>query len=554
MLSKLYNAVFETENSNFDINKNFFTVLFNFTSADFCGGQLATNMNRYLPKNSFEECNLELSERTKSDFIAYLEGRNNDSREYNVSTCFTFLFDYNDTDLCKYITDCISVLYEAKFATHNDKVVVMIALPDNMEQTKGYIKSIENADIPENVTLFFFIKAKFSGSQLVDDISGTLLLNSDKQYAIEATHNEAATKQTIATAIQGLYDTGKAMLAQRKKTTWASVTVTYNDDKMDFLRYYMHKLYDNVAQFSKVDMNEVCSKFNESHLINDRTAPAVINALHQKLMHAIEVTPKVNTVNTDESMSLITYFNSAYGRDGNGGDKIVELTLKVNLRNHNIFNNQMVADAAEHIYSIATQYHSNNIQAEIISALDRYLESLKNTGRASRERVYDFAQKQHSVKDALPEFVKKYITYDDNLKQYDFWRKVREYILHNQSIFGEKDKICSAMSNDFSKNRNRLNYFKEMGITDNYPSFPAKVLLQPESNKTFCMSLREAYNKHLSNVSDNSAKIPRNAKSFDPFFEVNPSFRCDYNYVFTVGNTFSVMINHRIGQYFMFGD
>ncbi len=555
MLTKLYNAVFETENSGFDMHNHFYTVLLNFTDDDFCGGQIGTSMNRYLSKNSYEICRLPLSDRTKTDLMGYLETRHADAREYSISTCFTLLLDYKDTDLSGYIKDCVELMYEANFVSNRDKVVVMAAFPDDTALATSYIKKLESAVNNTDVEFYFFIKGKYTASQLVDDISGTMLLNSDKNIYSKAVNNFAATKQAVDTAVMAFPEAGRQKIQQMKKMMWSTVTVSYNDDKMDFLRYYMHRLYDNAACFSNVNLEDVCSKFYEMHLhtahSDDR---AYLNALINKLYYAVKITPKVNNISTDEPMSLNNYFNAVYAKEGFGGSKVVELTLKVNLKKHNSFTYQLVLEAANHLYSIATQYHSNDIQTEIFTALDRYLEKLENMRLEKRKELNQKMDKSTDVQSAMRAFVEEYVEYDDFFKKQEFWREVMMYIRRNASVFSGYEKQCCEMLDAFNKNKAKLNYYAEMNVKDNFGAFSAKTLLYPEQDERFCNMLRAAYSRYLNDVSENAPVIPRSNRSFDVFFNVNPGFVHDYPYTFTVGNTFSVVINHRIGQYFMFGE
>lgn len=551
MLTKLYNTVFEAESSSFDINKNYYSVILNFTDPSFGGGQLSSNMNRYLPKNSYEEASFTISPRTQTELMSFLEIRHANAREYSINTCFALIFDYTDTDLCGQVAESVKLLHEANFVSNGDKVVVLAAFPDNDAVAISYIKAIENTYFPDNTEFYFFIKGKYTTSQLVDDISGTLLLISDKSICAQVERNTAATIQAVDTTVQSFPEEGREKIGQQKKIVWSTVNVSYNDDKMDFLRYYMHKLYDNVAQFSKVNMKQVCETFNNTRLTNTNSHD-IKSALHAKLLHAIKVIPKVSTANMDEPNALMNYFNFVYANQGLDGEKVVELTMKVNLKNHNIFNQQMIVEAANTVFNTAIQYHSHNIKEEIFAALENYLKTMADEAEKSRRIIMSDLQITNDIRTAISKYISDYIEYDDKLKKQEFWREVLTYIRRNDDIYGDLNEQCRALSEEFAKNKAKLNYYAEMGFSDNFSSYPAKLLLYPHENKQFCSIIRNAYYNHLNDVAEVAPVIPKNDRVFDIFFNVNSNFIRDYQYNFSVGTTFSVIINQRIGQYFMF--
>ena len=551
MFSKLYSNVFGVDQSSFNASDNYYTVILNFAKNTEYSEQLSSNIGHYINKNAYDERSFELSEAGDEGLGDYLRNRPAYRFGQKVNSNFVLMFDYEENDISSAVCLATDTLACGGFVDHGDKIILIITLPDDDAAATAFLKSLEGNKLRGNVIIYAFSKKKHQNSKLIDNICGVLLINYSKQISNSVSMNFSKTGQVIDANIAAFPTEGQEALKNREKLFWSTIAASYNDDRMDFLRYYIYRLYCNAATIDRFDMSAVCDDF-----FNRQVNVTDTSALRRKLEYAVKMIPKITTAKISEQLALKNYFNQCYDVNGFGGDKVVELTLKVNLRMHKRFTELMVNDGARIVFDVAKQYHSANLYGDVMLHLDNYLKNHEKVIEAKYLDIQRFIQTDNDVESDLPEYIKKYIAYDGELKKQEFWSAVVKYIERNRMNFEDQVETSREMLRKLDEIKRDLAYQNEINLSvDNCPSYSAARLINAADDMEICNVIRNAYDKFLSVYGSDWGKgRVQNQTSFASVFNVVPAFSCDYDYDFSAGGTFSVSIHQRIGKYFVFGE
>ncbi len=547
MYSRLYNKVFGGDNSSFDANENFYTLILNFAGKAEYYEPLKSAMGHYICRNSCEEQMFDLSEVGDNGIGDYMRSRMSNNFGRNINTLYVMMFDYSDRDISAEISQATKSVYGSGAVNNGDRVVITLTVPE--ENGSACLASLGRQPFPENVNFFMFEKSKYTMPKLVDSIIGAILLNSIKSLCSRCMSNVAQTDQIVRNNVSSFPENGKAWVATQPNYFWSTLAAVYNDDKMDFLRYYLLKLYSHAEDFSHFDLADACNTFFATQVdITDKVA------LKRRLEYAIRQIPKVTGTKPLSQTSLQTYFNTCYDRDCYSGDKVVELTLKVNLCRVQIYTQKTVVDAAQMLFENGAQYHSSDIYREIVASLNAYLQRHGNDLKLRYEDLGRFISTDNDVERDLPEYIERYISYDSELKKQEFWGQVFLFIQRNRDNFEQYCAESKALAAKLDSGLRELALQDEVYLgTDSFPSYSAKTLFCADTSPQICENIKIAYERFVEVRGDQSKPNTENRVAIGKCFNVNPSFFCDYSYDFTVGGTFSVRIAQRIGKYFIFG-
>ena len=543
MLNRLYNKAFRVSGVSFDPARNYYTKLMNFVGKSEYGKALSESLHHYIDNNFYEEHDLDFELIVDESFGEKLRADRN-KRRADVS--YMFLFDYEDSDIGTSVCEAVRSILQFKAFRDGDRLSLVITLPNEPNRAKAYIAALEKAQLPDIVTVYFFVKVKYEQKRLIDSICSVLLLNSEKDQCRAFEKNKFDTDREINSIISTFPEEGQKSIFSRPKIFWSAVMSSYNDIKMDFIRYYMYNLCCNAEEISTLDFAKICGDF-----FSRQVATTDVERWVRRLEHAVKMIPRMKSVKIKDDISLDRYFDLMYGSDDSRGCDVVELTLKVNLSKMPTYESAMIEMAANYLFEQMEQYHSDDLYNHITSALDIYREGLDGLIQNSRKRARDAANCDGNVEDELTSYIRLYIKYNDDLKQKAFWTDVANYLKTNREQFEERCAASAQMSFEFEQLKKELRDDEQNFAIKEFPRFPAKKLLNADRENDIGEIIGNEFEKIKAFGSHTSDPKYYENRIYD-FFDISRHFYRDYEYSFSIGGTYTVNITQRIGTYLMF--
>ncbi len=548
MLSKLYNKVFSKEKNNFHPGNTYYTLVLNLSAKTPVYSQLLTDMDRHLGSELYSAYALDAALTEDPNIAASLRGLLTSRFGRNVNTAFYVLIDMADGGNGAAVKRVIDALYDGALVAPGDKVVMIAVLPSETAQAKTGIAALDAYDLQDSVIRYFVSHNRYNQEQVVDDICGIVLLHSNKAVSEEIIRDRIRTENEIRTEIQSFGADGRQKLAASRKTAWSTVVTSYKDNRMSFLKKYLLYLLNRIDRIENFDISGFCHTFFNQHLAQDMAQMLDI------LKKAVDRIPLVASSVKLEDMTLQTYLNLCYSTGGYGGEKILELTLKVNLSRNRRGTQALVKKAAEALLEKMGAYESEDLIGEVISILSDFGQKQKRSCDEKKRMLTQFLETASAGENELDEYIKRYIIYDSELRKKEFWREVSHYIQQNKEDFLAFCMESAARITEIEHLKESLyiidaeDFDAEIGM-----QYPAKVVLDLQDNEELCQQCYLAYVRYESaekeSIDSNTSGVPR---IFDRIYEVHPSFRRDYEYCLDVGNAFSVNVKHRNGNYSVF--
>ena len=172
MLNNYYRTVFQTVDSPFNAENNFFNVILNYSgSAEYNEG-LKREMSHYIGNVAMTEYDLSLEDASDD----YIEGilRERVSSQYGIGydSLYSLIFNYEDTDISDKVVAAVNLikkLISVNILGRNDRVSLIVTLPDN-DSAVSYVKSLEKFGLPSDIMLNIFQKRRYFEQRMINNI------------------------------------------------------------------------------------------------------------------------------------------------------------------------------------------------------------------------------------------------------------------------------------------------------------------------------------------------------------------------------------------------
>ncbi len=534
MINELYSSVFDNQNNTFNARDHFFTVFFNFCGEEF-GKKLDDNFSRYLYRNSYEIHNIGINSNLNNAINKIVNERTNSS-----DTCYVLAFDYSNGDRSDAVKSCFESV--KSILRSSDKALLFLLFPNAVkpDAVNRNVKYIQNLNVDEfRDGAFLNLIVKHSNERrLMEDICGTLLIYTSREKYADFENNWNNISRYIDTITLPELGPEKCenITKKYKPVIWATSTVSFSNVNMLFLCSYMKKLYENRKH---IDVYEIC----KNKVATDRSRTA---ALVNKLKTAISLIPKNSTDSLAREQSLKDYFTKLYGIDG---PKIVELTLKVNLRNEN--RRESFNETVEHIRGEAKRYDSNDIIRNITEGVTNYIEILNDRGNKLSRGIESILDTRNSnIEQSIDNYIRAYISYCDLLDERELWSYVKtKFGIVSKENDNLKD-TCRDLYSSCDNFLRELNGYACVELDDSIAvdSLTAEALNNLTSNSSICESIR----RQVENWNE-PADATSNPDDFNKFFENDAvNFREKFSYNISNGGCFKACVNQIIGKYLLF--
>ncbi len=547
MLSKLYNSVFSEEKKAFYAENHYYTVLLNLLAEEPYSIRLLSDIDRHMVSGQYSAYALDTDLVNDPNIVPSLQGLLMSRLGKNLNNCFCILTDLSSGS-GEAVQKVTEALYAGELVASGDKIVVISVLPADLQQAKAAAMEVEHWELPEGVLYYFASQNRYNREQVVNDICAIVLLHSSKAASEEIARDLNRTKNDIRTEIQGFSPEGQQQIGLRRNIPWSTVVTAYKDNRMVFLKKYLLELLNRVEGIESFDASGFCHTFFNQHSSLDP------GALLDMLKCAVNRIPLTSPPAGPGDMTLQTYLNMCYSTGGYGGEKVLELTLKVNLARNRRSSPAMVKKAAEEIMENMGIYDSDDLVRDVTRALAGYAGQQKKTCDDKKRMLPQFLETASAGENELEEFIKRYISYDFELRKWEFWLEVSQYIQHNREEFAALCAEAAGRTAEMERLKSELytgdagDAGIEIGMT-----YPARVLLAPQESEDFCKRCRGAYARYERTAREYEEEMTANIRrQFDRIYDVHSSFRRDYGYCFDASGAFSINVKHRNGNYLVF--
>ncbi len=546
MLGRLYSKVFCEEKSAFNASSNYYTVILNLSGSLQYHPVLFSCIDRYMGRSSYSVCDLKDILSDESVAVNALNAVMPRMGK-NINTCFVILQDLSFDDRGEDIKKTVDVLCAGGRMTHGDKIVSVTVLPAHTDEARKAISHTEEYDLPDSVIRHYVSHSQYFGERVANDICALVLMHSIKATSDEVKRDFDITGSHIQTEIQSFSEDGRKRMLNRKKLAWSTVIASYSDNKMDFLRRYFLKLIVNAECIEQFDISTFCNAFYHQHFAMDE------REMVDMLRCAVDRMPCVTSAVRRGDTTLQTYLNMCYSTAGYGGEKVLELTLRVNMLKNRQSSLGQIETAAEALMSKMGEYHTEHLADDAIEALRAYVGKQKKIIAHNKRDLAQYIETSNADENELNEYIRRYIRMDRELRKSEFWHKVSLYIQRNREEFEPLCQESAAMIRELEKYKGELHISDSENYGNDYSgTYPAKAILTAYENDAICQQCAAAY-KHYErsmNAQEQPVSIG-NGRVFDEIYQVNACFRRDYVHSFSVNGAFSISIKHRIGNYLM---
>jgi len=548
MLNNYYRTVFQTVDSPFNAENNFYNVILNYSGGAEYNEALKREISHYIGSVAITEYDLSLED-TSDDYIeSILRERVTSQYGIGYDSCYSLIFDYENTDISDKVVAAVNLikkLISVNILGKNDRVSLIVTLPDN-DSASVYMKSLEKAGLPADVMLYVFQKRRYFEQRMINNICSVIMLSSDKSYCMTIENNRRKTDVFVETAISAFPEEGRNQIKQHPEFYWSTISTFYNDDKMDFLRRYLYNICKCSVRYDSVNFANLCDEYFQRQINIPDTG-----SWTRKLEHAIKLIPRcASNVKIDEETTLRGYYELMYGFNGIDA---VELTLKANLTKFLPFTNAVIADAARFIFTDASQYHSTCLFDDVKTMLISLMKHLDGLNKTEYEAIEPFTRNCGNMADVQRDYINKYIQYTVGIRRRMFWEEVYDYISIHRDEFSEYCKVSGDLAANLARTEQELSLSKNIPMGSlSFPKYTAKKIL--ECDPQVCESIMNAYDQIL--MMGTAANVA-SVQQHDPFiglYSGNNNFFQDFDYDFTVRGTYTINVRQRIGKYCLFGD
>ncbi len=541
MFENLYCRAFQTDDSAFDNRKEYFLALLNFISDETLKASVSESVAHYINNNSYLEQSFAASEISDNGVGEFVRSRSRSRETSAIETCYAVVFDGDSGISADKVGESIKFVSDS--ANGNDKIVLLVALSEN-STANNFLKALDASRLPCDVTTYILIKNKYRPEELTDNLCGSLLLNIARSENSVLNENVFALSRYVASNVASFPESGRQLINQKMPRFWTTVSAAYNDEKRKFLKYYFYQLCQNAENATLVDFSHVCSEYYDHQVYSVDTLGWV-----RRLGRAIDMIPKIQTVDVKQQSSLKSYFGFCYGM--NGSD-IVDLTMKVNLSKQPKYTQNNVSDAAIHLFRIIEQYGCEDMYEDVKRYLLQYLTQHKDYITNLSRNLKDFIAKDDADEQLLQTYIRMYIEYNTEFRKQEFWTDVFAYVGKNRAVFDDVCKNNRKLYDSLAELKESLSSAEYLPLPVNiYPSFNAYRLVNADKDREICENIKTAYDRYINGKKKEDELLAENVR-YSKLFYVNPSFYQDYEYEFTVGGKYTASIKQRIGQYFEF--
>lgn len=506
----VYSASFGSDVRAFDPTTEYYTVLYNYADPERSEFIFRT-VNSFMAPSSYRTV-------LPDEDISV-------SRGLSMSVNHVLLFDEDDsTDK---IRGAINMLYsDDKRFFPGDRLVTVMILPKCADTRTEHMRKLFDFSLPNDTLLYFLT----DDEELPNNVYGTLLLHKCKNLS-DALYNKhiPAANERCKTVLEGYPTVTQELVKKQGNILWSTVHLTYHDYRMEFIREYYSKRFGLIKSFDtqevKKILGEMYSKLMGQYSVVDLT-------------EAIEMTPRICTQKITDAASLDSYFSQCFG-----DPKIPEFTLKINLSVNAEDTRNLVSVLAKQMFDFAKKYHSNDIVADILSAIDNSLEDLKIAADDKYRYFKAVLNDTYSEKN-LSDYINRYIEYDHSLNLIELVRDLKDYITINRALFEEQIECSRNLQKQYDHFKNRLLLAGVAQLEDS-EKISAEAFFSDHERPEFREKLRnECVKVTTATVVDQGA--------LDQFFNsMAIPLSVDQRYDVTV-NTIPGIINQRIGRYIMF--
>lgn len=431
-LNNLYRTVFETRVQSYDPEKNYYTILMTTNEPfDRFYELVEQNLKLRMCEDSFsiipiEKENEKAAKNAMRDIYDTLS-----DKYYRPPINYIYVSYANgDSSEIEKLSQNIEWARDIKRANDNIFIILLLKAGQNGKET---VRNMPESIFADNEVFFFTVAedaTEIRKQVIISSVSGAIILNSVQDQYRDHTRRKSASMAVADQYKESLSDSALQQFDFSESKTWSSLHCKFFDRKMDFLAWYCYNMCDHLkhlddnvlfAAFDSLYADHVKGKYQEKDV-----RPGI-------LIKSITMTPMVEPPKKRkmDTFTLVSLFDELFG---NGGEKLVELSLRTTLAGlYKESNNATIAVCAEKLYEECKKYNAPNLHTNIQSALRKYIErktmELDDCAKLLKKELYDSVHDGgESLDMACNRYVNRYIARYDAHNEIQFWTELLDYV------------------------------------------------------------------------------------------------------------------------------